>query len=151
MGTLNLIGTIISIIAAGYSIYQAIKAKNSATAAQEAKESIEKYKSTLNLQKLLAHAKEIEALLVKITAPNPTTGKGRNIKKDHEAIERFVSVLNDNQGIHRDSTFCDFILNEYEWFVAQTSLDPKPYNDILYHIRAIIREINGIIHDRTFE
>ncbi|MDE6649018.1 MAG: hypothetical protein K2K45_03710 [Muribaculaceae bacterium] len=151
MGILTFIGTVISIIAAIFSIYQAVKAKNSAQAAQDAKDSIEKYKSTLNLQKLLAHAKEIEALLVKLTAPNLTTGKGRNFKKDHEAIERFVSLLNDNQSIHPDSEFCTFILNEYEWFVAQASLDPKPYNDILYHVRAIIREINGIIHDRTFE
>lgn len=151
MGTLNVIGTILSIIAAAFTVYQAIKAKGSAKAAVEAKETILKCKSTIDLHELLNHAREIESLLIKLTAVNSTTCKGRNHKRDHETIENFISALNSNQGIHPNKEFCDFVLQEYEWLTTNIKYDPKPYNDILYHIRVIIREINKIIHDRTFE
>lgn len=81
MGTLNVIGSILSIIAAVFTVYQAIKAKKSAKAAVEAKESILKLKSTVDLHELLNHAKAIETLLVKLTAANPTTAKGRKSQK----------------------------------------------------------------------
>lgn len=151
MGTLNVIGSILSIIAALFTVYQAIKAKKSAKAAVEAKESILKLKSTVDLHELLNHAKAIETLLVKLTAANPTTAKGRNHRKDHESLESFLSVLNSNQGIHPNQKFCDFVLREYEWLNTNLQYDPKPYNDILNHVRSIIREITRIIHDRTFE
>lgn len=151
MDLLNIVGSLISIVAAAFTVFQAVKARNSAKAAEEAKQTIEQYKSTLDLHNLLNQAKEIEALLVKLTLINSPTGKGRNFKRDHEALENFVSILNDNQSIHPDKKFCDFILNEYEWFVANFAFDPKPYKEILYHVREIIREINKIIHYRTFE
>ena len=151
MEILSIIGSVVSIISAVVAVYQAIKARNAATAAEEAKSSIQKQTSTLNLQELLSHAKRIETLLIKLTSDKSTPAKGRNFKKDHEALENFVSFLNDNQSVHPDKELCKLILSEYEWLVANFRTEPKPYDEILYHVRRIIREIKRIINNRTFD
>ena len=66
MVILTIVASVVSIIVGFFSVYQAIKAKSAAKAAEKAKNDILGNQSTLEISHLVNKAKEIETILIKL-------------------------------------------------------------------------------------
>lgn len=150
MDVLGIISALFSIFGGIFSGFQAVKSKNAAKAAEAAKESVQAKVTAFNLTDLYSKAKNIETILIRSTSKNAISACGRNSAKEIQEIEMFISVLNENKGVHKDEKLDKTICDEYDYLSKANSQDPRPYRDMLYHLRNVIEELNKFIKQKTY-
>lgn len=145
LNILAIVSGVASIVSLFLTIREAKKAKTAAASAVEAKEGVFTKQSTLELTVLLDSAKGIESILKKRTANNRYNNQGLSSEKDHKEIEDFISILNESKSIHPNKDYEMILVEEYNYFCAANNTDPKPYSEMLYHIRIVISETNKVM------
>lgn len=147
LGVASGIASIVSLI---FTIIQARRAKRSAREAVKAKESIMRNQSTLELKAMLDVAGEIERHLIKRTSPNIGSNQGHNVHKEHSLIENFISKLNEIISRHSEDCAITTLTVEYQFFLQANGSDPKPYKEMLEHVRIVISVINKVVKNNIY-
>ncbi|MDE7412955.1 MAG: hypothetical protein K2N05_04075 [Muribaculaceae bacterium] len=147
---LGIISGIASIVSLIFTIIETRKARKAASEAIKARESIIAKQSTLELKTLLDVAGEIQQHLIKRTSPNQGSNQGHNIQKEHKLIEDFLSKLNEVRSLNSDDDFVATIDLEYKFLYDANGKDPKPYRDMLEHVRIVITHINRVVRNNIY-
>ncbi|MBD5206305.1 MAG: hypothetical protein HDS71_08090 [Bacteroidales bacterium] len=147
---LGIISGIASIVSLIFTIIETRKARKAASEAIKARESIIAKQSTLELKTLLDVAGEIQQHLIKRTSPNQGSNQGHNILKEHKLIEDFLSKLNEVRSLNSDDDFVATIDLEYKFLYDANGKDPKPYRDMLEHVRIVITHINRVVRNNIY-
>ncbi|MCM1140528.1 MAG: hypothetical protein NC453_18315 [Muribaculum sp.] len=145
LNILAIVSGVASIVSLFLTIREARKAKTAAASAIEAKEAVFAKQSTLELTGLLEAARKIESILKKRTANNRYNNQGLSPEKDHKDIEDFISVLNESKSIHPNKEFEKILEVEYDFFCDANNKSPKPYSDMLAHIRIVISQTSRVM------
>ena len=147
LGVISGIASIVSLI---FTIIETKKARKAASEAIKARESIIDKQSTLELKTLLDVAGEIQQHLIKRTSPNQGSNQGHNVQKEHKLIEDFLSKLNEIRSLNSDKDFIAIIDVEYKFLYDANGKDPKPYRDMLEHVRIVITQINRVVRNNIY-
>lgn len=147
LGVISGIASILSLI---FTILETKKAKKAASEAIKAKNSICQKQSTIKLNVFLDVAGEIQQHLIGRTGPNRASSQGYNSQKEHQKIENFISKLNEVKTLPDDRQVIDRLEVEYSFFCKANGEDPKPYKDMLYHVREIINIVSKAIRDNVY-
>lgn len=141
---------IVSVISLILTIIESRKAKKASEIAETAKNSILERKSAIDLTKLLEEAKNLEKILIKVTTPNKSTNRGLDDQKIHEAIEKFLSLLNELLGIGLEQDYNNILKAEYDIINKANCEQPRPHQPILDHTRIVIQQTNRYINSKVY-
>lgn len=147
---LGIISGIASIISLIFTVKESRKARSAAQEAIKAKEDIFTKQSTLELKDFLDIAGEVQQHLIKRTSPNQGSNQGHNVMREHKMIEDFISKLNEIKSLHPDKEYIGILDREYSYLCRANSRDPKPYQEILTHVRVVITHTNKIVKSNIF-
>lgn len=147
---LGIVSGIASIVSLCFTIRETKRAKNAASEAVRAKEAIFTKQSTLEIKAFLDFAGEIQQHLIKRTSPNQGSNQGHNMQKEHKLIEDFISKLNELRSLHPNKEFITVLDEEYKFMCKANKKEPKPYQDMLYHVRIIITNATKIVKTNLY-
>ncbi len=147
---LGVISGIASIVSLFFTVIESRKARKAANEAIKAKETIFTKQSTLELKELLDLAGEVQRHLIKRTSPNPGSNLGHNALKEHKMIEDLISKVNEIKSLHPNIEYIGILDREYIYLCKANSKDPKPYQEILSHVRVVITHTNKIVKTNIY-